>query len=207
MAGEFSDLPDRALVDVGNGVTSPHALCRRQRQRRDARRAGVDVLSGRRGDRHVLRHGPADRESARGGRDRDHHVPAAGRAITDDHPRARADVARDDRCRSRSPASKSVALSTIVESHATTPLVVERTMSWDSSAYGAHTEKATAGAARGWIFAEGSERRRRRVLPDVSCCWRIPTPRRTSRPSSICVKVKDAAGAHLRSGAAVAPAP
>jgi hypothetical protein len=41
---------------------------------------------------------------------------------------------------------------------AETPLVVERTMRWDDlGQYGAHTEKATGGAAEKWYFAEGSQ--------------------------------------------------
>jgi hypothetical protein len=37
------------------------------------------------------------------------------------------------------------------------PIVVERTMRWDATGYGAHTEKATAGAATQWYFAEGAQ--------------------------------------------------
>ena len=37
------------------------------------------------------------------------------------------------------------------------PLAVERTMRWGATHYGAHTEKAAAGAARNWYFAEGSQ--------------------------------------------------
>ena len=37
------------------------------------------------------------------------------------------------------------------------PLVVERTMRWDATGYGAHTEKATGGPALTWLFAEGSQ--------------------------------------------------
>src|SRR5262249_22181693 len=37
------------------------------------------------------------------------------------------------------------------------PIAVERTMRWDASGYGAHTEKATEGAATDWYFAEGSQ--------------------------------------------------
>jgi autotransporter-associated beta strand protein len=36
-------------------------------------------------------------------------------------------------------------------------LIVERTMRWDATGYGAHTEKATSGPALTWYFAEGSE--------------------------------------------------
>jgi hypothetical protein len=37
------------------------------------------------------------------------------------------------------------------------PIVVERTMRWDSTGYGAHTERATDAPARQWFFAEGSQ--------------------------------------------------
>jgi Ca2+-binding RTX toxin-like protein len=37
------------------------------------------------------------------------------------------------------------------------PLVVERTMRWDPTGYGAHTEKATDGPSRTWLFAEGAQ--------------------------------------------------
>jgi len=36
-------------------------------------------------------------------------------------------------------------------------VVVERTMKWDKSNYGAHTEKAILGPASNWFFAEGSQ--------------------------------------------------
>src|SRR5581483_4157352 len=52
---------------------------------------------------------------------------------------------------------ESTAFSTIVTSHDGLPIVVERTMTWDKTAYGGHTEKATAGAANTWYFAEGSQ--------------------------------------------------
>jgi hypothetical protein len=51
----------------------------------------------------------------------------------------------------------STALSAVVTSTSGLPLAVERTMSWDQNGYGAHTEKATPGAALRWYFAEGSE--------------------------------------------------
>jgi hypothetical protein len=40
---------------------------------------------------------------------------------------------------------------------ATQPIIVERTMRWDNSGYGAHTEKAVDAAALKWYFAEGSQ--------------------------------------------------
>jgi hypothetical protein len=47
--------------------------------------------------------------------------------------------------------------SSVVHSVNGVPLVVERTMSWDTSGYGAHTEHATDGPATTWYFAEGSQ--------------------------------------------------
>ncbi len=52
---------------------------------------------------------------------------------------------------------ESTAFSTLVSSLSGLPLVVERTMSWDQTGYGAHTEHATDGAANTWYFAEGSQ--------------------------------------------------
>ena len=49
------------------------------------------------------------------------------------------------------------AVSTLVASTDGLPLVVERTMRWDNSGYGAHTEKASPQAASTWYFAEGSQ--------------------------------------------------
>jgi autotransporter-associated beta strand protein/YVTN family beta-propeller protein len=55
------------------------------------------------------------------------------------------------------PGLESAAFSTSVASTSHVPLVVERTMWWDARGYGAHTEKASAGAATTWQFAEGSQ--------------------------------------------------
>ena len=52
---------------------------------------------------------------------------------------------------------EAAAVSTLVTSTTGRPIVVERTMRWDASGYGAHTEKATDGAATSWYFAEGSQ--------------------------------------------------
>ena len=49
------------------------------------------------------------------------------------------------------------AVSAIVTSLNALPLAVERTMTWDTTGYGSHTEKATPGAQLTWYFAEGSE--------------------------------------------------
>ena len=48
-------------------------------------------------------------------------------------------------------------VSATVTSTSALPLVVERTMRWDDSNYGAHTEKATDGPALNWFFAEGAQ--------------------------------------------------
>jgi glucose/arabinose dehydrogenase len=47
------------------------------------------------------------------------------------------------------------AFATIVESDQ--KIIVERTMKWGDSGYGAHTEKAVEGPATKWFFAEGSQ--------------------------------------------------
>jgi hypothetical protein len=52
---------------------------------------------------------------------------------------------------------ESASFSTIVAPRENVPLVVERTMRWDASGYGGHTEKATEGPAATWYFAEGAE--------------------------------------------------
>lgn len=48
-------------------------------------------------------------------------------------------------------------MSTFVTSTNATPIVVERTMRWDRTGYGAHTETASAEPALTWYFAEGSQ--------------------------------------------------
>jgi autotransporter-associated beta strand protein len=52
---------------------------------------------------------------------------------------------------------ESTAVSTIVTSASGLPLIVERTMQWDASGYGAHTEKAVTSTSTSWYFAEGSQ--------------------------------------------------
>jgi hypothetical protein len=49
------------------------------------------------------------------------------------------------------------AFSSVVSSPLGLPLVVERTMRWDPTGYGSHTEKAAEALARKWYFAEGSQ--------------------------------------------------
>jgi hypothetical protein len=48
-------------------------------------------------------------------------------------------------------------VSTIVTAPASTPIVVERTMRWDATGYGAHTDKASPSTSAKWYFAEGSQ--------------------------------------------------
>jgi autotransporter-associated beta strand protein len=55
------------------------------------------------------------------------------------------------------PGMESVAFSTIVKPDIERTIAVERTMRWDETGYGGHTEKATSGPATTWYFAEGSE--------------------------------------------------
>jgi autotransporter-associated beta strand protein len=52
---------------------------------------------------------------------------------------------------------ESTAVSTVVTSTSGLPLVVERTMRWDASGYGAHTEKAVNNTSKDWYFAEGAQ--------------------------------------------------
>jgi YVTN family beta-propeller protein len=52
---------------------------------------------------------------------------------------------------------ESTSFSTVVASTSGVPLAVERTMWWDRSGYGAHTEKASDSTERTWYFAEGSQ--------------------------------------------------
>ncbi len=49
------------------------------------------------------------------------------------------------------------AVSTIVTSSAGLPVIVERTMTWDQSGYGASGDHASDGARNNWYFAEGSQ--------------------------------------------------
>ena len=55
------------------------------------------------------------------------------------------------------PGLESAEVSASITSTGGLPLIVERTMRWDPSGYGSHTEKATSGPATTWYFAEGSQ--------------------------------------------------
>jgi hypothetical protein len=48
-------------------------------------------------------------------------------------------------------------VSTIITAPAVTPIAVERTMRWDATGYGAHTDKASPSTSTKWYFAEGSQ--------------------------------------------------
>jgi hypothetical protein len=55
------------------------------------------------------------------------------------------------------PGLEGAEVSTIVTASASTPIVVERTMRWNETGYGAHTDKASPSTSRKWYFAEGSQ--------------------------------------------------
>jgi heme/copper-type cytochrome/quinol oxidase subunit 2 len=55
------------------------------------------------------------------------------------------------------PGLENAEVSATVTSTAAVPLVVERTMRWDATGYGAHTDKATEGPSTTWFFAEGAQ--------------------------------------------------
>jgi autotransporter-associated beta strand protein len=55
------------------------------------------------------------------------------------------------------PGFENTEVSIVVKSTQWLPLIVERTMRWDPSGYGAHTEKAVGGRSKFWYFAEGSQ--------------------------------------------------
>ena len=61
---------------------------------------------------------------------------------------------------------ESTAFSTLVTSTTGVPLVVERTMRWDASGYGAHTEKAAGGASTRWYSPKA-----RRATSRPTSCW------------------------------------
>ena len=55
------------------------------------------------------------------------------------------------------PGLDSASMSTFVTSTNAVPIVVERTMRWDRTGYGSHTETASTEPALTWYFAEGSQ--------------------------------------------------
>ena len=67
-------------------------------------------------------------------------------------PQSRATVSADAH-----PTLGGTAFSSTVTSHLGIPIAVERTMRWDATGYGMHTEKASPALARNWYFAEGSQ--------------------------------------------------
>jgi hypothetical protein len=55
------------------------------------------------------------------------------------------------------PGMAATAASTIVSAPDGTPLVVERTVTWDASAYAGHSGRAVEATRRRWLFAEGAQ--------------------------------------------------
>jgi hypothetical protein len=55
------------------------------------------------------------------------------------------------------PGLAATSVSAVIRSTAGLPLMVERTMQWDSSGYGGHTGEAVAAPRQRWLFAEGAE--------------------------------------------------
>jgi hypothetical protein len=55
------------------------------------------------------------------------------------------------------PSLEDAALSTVVQSTSGVPLLVERTMIWDGSAYGGHTGRGVDSPQTRWLFGEGSQ--------------------------------------------------
>ena len=49
------------------------------------------------------------------------------------------------------------AFSATVTSHLGIPIAVERTLRWDATGYGMHTEKSATSLSRTWLFAEGAQ--------------------------------------------------
>jgi hypothetical protein len=67
-------------------------------------------------------------------------------------PQSRATIPADAH-----PTLGATAFSSTVTSHLGIPIAVERSMRWDATGYGMHTEKASPALARNWYFAEGSQ--------------------------------------------------
>jgi hypothetical protein len=55
------------------------------------------------------------------------------------------------------PGLEATATAAIVQTDQSSPIVVERTMRWNESGYGASTEKGATALSRTWYFAEGSQ--------------------------------------------------
>ena len=86
----------------------------------------------------------ADRQSEHDAGAGDDQLPQGGRHDGDADADGRADVAHDDPRRRDRRASKRRRCRPSSRRPTRLPLVVERTMRWDATGYGAHTEKATA---------------------------------------------------------------
>jgi autotransporter-associated beta strand protein len=55
------------------------------------------------------------------------------------------------------PGLEATAAATTIRSDAGLPLAVERTMFWNESRYGGHTDAAVAGPSQSWVFGEGAQ--------------------------------------------------
>jgi hypothetical protein len=83
------------------------------------------------------------------------YLTEAGRVVTQGlilMPQSRATVSADANAQ-----LGATAFSSTVSSPLGVPLAVERTMRWDPTGYGMHTEKAAPALARDWFFAEGAQ--------------------------------------------------
>jgi hypothetical protein len=77
--------------------------------------------------------------------------------VTIDHPLTIAPTTRVTIAVDEIAGLEAAAVSSVVTSTSGLPIVVERTMRWDATGYGSHTEAATQGAAPTWYFAEGAQ--------------------------------------------------
>jgi autotransporter-associated beta strand protein len=84
-----------------------------------------------------------------------HYLKRDGTVVVDEHqllPLSRKTIRVDE-----VGGIENTEVSMVVHSTNFEPLIVERTMRWDSSGYGAHTEKAVGGPSTVWFFAEGAQ--------------------------------------------------
>ena len=83
------------------------------------------------------------------------YITEGGRAVTQGltlAPQSRTTVSADANAQ-----LGATAFSATVTSHLGIPLAVERTLRWDATGYGMHTEKSAPSLSRTWLFAEGAQ--------------------------------------------------
>ena len=83
------------------------------------------------------------------------YLTEGGRAVTQGltlAPQSRTTVSADVNAQ-----LGATAFSATVTSHLGIPLAVERTLRWDATGYGMHTEKSAQSLSRTWLFAEGAQ--------------------------------------------------